>query len=177
MLSLCFCFLVAALPSQALRSPRPGCGTQRLLRCRLHPAGRCPNSSSLFPPLAAVVAVAPKGGASGVPVRFTLGEQSLLYPKTAVPCYRGQQLRDNIPCQAAVNLCSRALSFYVISGFRRPAQCCPTCQWCFAPGLRLPASASLSLASCWPRPQQLLPVSATGGGRRRCPLWESCHRR
>jgi len=36
------------------------------------------------------------------------------------------------------------------------------------PGLRLPASASLSLASCWPLPQQLLPVSATGGGRRRC---------
>ena len=36
------------------------------------------------------------------------------------------------------------------------------------PGLRLPASASLPLASCWPRPQQLLPVSATGGGRRRC---------
>ena len=36
-------------------------------------------------------------------------------------------------------------------------------------GLRLPASASLPLASCWPRPQQLLPVSATGGGRRRCP--------
>ena len=26
-----------------------------------HPAGRCPNSNSLFPPLAAVVAVAPKG--------------------------------------------------------------------------------------------------------------------
>ena len=39
----------------------PGCGSQRLLRCRLHPAGRGPNSSSLFPPLAAVVAVAPKG--------------------------------------------------------------------------------------------------------------------
>ena len=36
----------------------PGCGSQRLLRCRLHPAGRCPNSSSLLPPLAAVVAVA-----------------------------------------------------------------------------------------------------------------------
>ena len=36
------------------------------------------------------------------------------------------------------------------------------------PGLRLPASASLSLASCWPRPQQRLPVSATGGGRRCC---------
>ncbi len=35
-------------------------------------------------------------------------------------------------------------------------------------GLRLPASAALSLASCWPRPQQLLPVSAAGGGRLRC---------
>ena len=38
-----------------------GCGSQRLLRYRSHPAGRCPNSSSLFPPLAAVVAVARKG--------------------------------------------------------------------------------------------------------------------
>ena len=41
------------------------------------------------------------------------------------------------------------------------------------PGLRLPASASLPLASCWPLPQQLLPVSATGGGRRRCTLFAS----
>ena len=38
----------------------PGCGSQRLLRCRSHPAGRGPNSFSLFPPLAAVIAVAPK---------------------------------------------------------------------------------------------------------------------
>ena len=53
-------------------APRPGCGSQRLLRCRLHPAGRCPNSSSLFPPLAAVVAVAPRGGALGRPVNFLL---------------------------------------------------------------------------------------------------------
>ena len=39
----------------------PGCGSQRLLRPLVrasHPAGRGPNSSSLFPPLAAVVAVA-----------------------------------------------------------------------------------------------------------------------
>ena len=48
-------------PLRLLRSHRPGCGSQRLLRCRLHPAGRSPNISSLFPPLAAVVAVAPKG--------------------------------------------------------------------------------------------------------------------
>ena len=50
-----------ALSVIAARCHCPGCGTQRLLRCRLHPAGRGPNSSSLFPPLAAVVAVAPKG--------------------------------------------------------------------------------------------------------------------
>ena len=56
--------------SVSLRSPRPGCGSQRLLRCRSHPAGRGPNSSSLFPPLAAVVAVAPKGRASGETVHF-----------------------------------------------------------------------------------------------------------
>ncbi len=42
----------------------PGCGSQRLLRCRSHPAGRGPNSSSLFPPLAAVVLA--KGG-FGIP--------------------------------------------------------------------------------------------------------------
>ena len=35
-----------------------GCGTQHLFRCRSHLAGRCPNSSSLFPPQAAVTAVA-----------------------------------------------------------------------------------------------------------------------
>ena len=59
----------------------PGCGSQRLLRCRSHPAGRGPNSSSLFPPLAAVVAVAPKGRASGVSVRFCLDAQSPIYQK------------------------------------------------------------------------------------------------
>ena len=53
----------------------------------------------------------PKGGATGVPGRPTRDKQSLLYPKTVVPCYRGQQLRNNVPCQAAVNLCSRALFF------------------------------------------------------------------
>ena len=50
-------------------APHPGCGSQRLLRYRLHPAGRCPNSSSLFPPLAAVVAVAPFGRAGAKRLR------------------------------------------------------------------------------------------------------------
>ena len=42
--------------------PKPGCGSQHLLRPLVrasHPAGRGPNSDSLFPPLAAVVVVAP----------------------------------------------------------------------------------------------------------------------
>ena len=50
----------------------------------------------MFPPLAAVVAVAHRGGASGVSARTTLDEQSFFILKTAVPCYRGQQLRNNI---------------------------------------------------------------------------------
>ena len=57
----------------------------------------------------------------------------------------------------------------------------PSSQAMPLPGLRLPASASLPLASCWPRPQQLLPVSATGGGRRRCSqrerLWQAGRRK
>ena len=56
-------------------------------------------------------ATSPIGRGTGVPVRPTRDEQSLILLKTVVPCYRGQQLRDNIPCQAAVNLCSRALFF------------------------------------------------------------------
>ena len=73
-------------------------------------------------------ATSPIGRGTGVPVRPTRDEQSLSYPETVVPCYRGQQLRDNIPCQAAVDLCSRALSFTLYQGFRRPAQSCPPCQ-------------------------------------------------
>ena len=37
-----------------------------------------------------------------------------------------------------------------------------------APSIRIVPWAAR--ASCWPLPQQLLPVSATGGGRRRCTL-------
>ena len=66
----------AGLPSSVIASQChcPGCGSQRLLRCRLHPAGRGPNSDSLFPPLAAVVAVAPRGRGTGEPGRPTPNE-------------------------------------------------------------------------------------------------------
>ena len=59
--------LCTTSPSALTRCHCPGCGSQRLLRCRSHPAGRGPNSSSLFPPLAAVVAVAPSRGGFGSP--------------------------------------------------------------------------------------------------------------
>ena len=39
---------------------------------------------------------------------------------------------------------------------------------CHCPGCGSKRLLRLSLASCWPLPQQLLPVSAAGGGRRRC---------
>ena len=38
---------------------------------RLRLTGRCPNSDSLFPPLAAVVVVAPSRGASGEEVKLS----------------------------------------------------------------------------------------------------------
>ena len=91
---------------------------------------------------------------------------SLLY---AIPC-KSQAVRGKFT--KTLSLCGRALLFPKSKNFQRPAWACPARQRCFAPGLRLPASASAlgaGLASCWPRPQQLLPVSATGGGRRRCP--------
>ena len=36
----------------------------------------------------------PIGRGTGVPVRPTRDEQSLIFSETVVPCYRGQQLRD-----------------------------------------------------------------------------------
>ena len=61
----------------------PGCGSQRLLRCRSHPAGRGPNSSSLFPPLAAVVAVAPIGRGFGKSGHFLLDARGAIWRKKA----------------------------------------------------------------------------------------------
>ena len=49
----------------ALMIRNPGCGSQRLLLCRSHPAGRGPSLASLFPPQAAVgsaaVRIHPRG--------------------------------------------------------------------------------------------------------------------
>ena len=147
------CYTEENLSVAAAAAPLPGLRHPASAALRLRLAGRGPNSDSLFPPLAAVVAVAPTEGrpwhfvklrlfargsptrgngddrrqrrkqgvavgaaasrmqaaaqqtlgaatrvrsTSGVTVRPTLDEQSFFILKTAVPCYRGQQLRNNI---------------------------------------------------------------------------------
>ncbi len=59
------------MPLPGLRHPASAALCLRL-------AGRGPNSDSLFPPLAAVVAVAPRGGAIGRPGNFELAAESLI---------------------------------------------------------------------------------------------------
>ena len=53
----------------------------------------------------------PIGRGTGVPVRPTRDEESLLYPETVVPCYRDSQQLDKGYCPEAAALCSRALFF------------------------------------------------------------------
>ena len=82
---------------KASRFAKTGCGSQRLLRCRSHPAGRGPNSSSLFPPLAAVVAVAPKGRAIGMTVRSELPAWGPLWRKRAGPAIPDRRCLPGAP--------------------------------------------------------------------------------
>ena len=156
----------------------PGCGSQRLLRCRSHPAGRGPNSSSLFPPLAAVVAVA-SGLTDGSRAVSTKKEDPLseLQLREGV-FFLVSQMTSSISTFTIYSMChSPQKSSFAQKVYRaglategRPVLVQPLSLTPFdKAGLRLPASASLPLASRWPLPQQLLPVSATGGGRRRCP--------
>ena len=88
-LSLCFYISVSILALSVIASQChcPGCGSQRLLRCRSHPAGRGPNSSSLFPPLAAVVAVAPKGRGFGEPGHSELDAGGPIWRKSTGLAY------------------------------------------------------------------------------------------
>ena len=58
--------------------PLPGLRHPAAVALCLRLAGRGPNSDSLFPPLAAVVAVAPRGGAIGRSGNFELAAESLI---------------------------------------------------------------------------------------------------
>ena len=104
---------------------------------------------------------ASSGKLPGLPKALPLGELSPKVTERARPLTKNRRRSDSIA------LPKRQL----IAAWRLPGDglaLSVTADAVPLPGLRLPASASLPLASCWPRPQQLLPVSATGGGRRRC---------
>ena len=62
------------------------------------------------------------------------------------PCYRGQQLLDNAPCQAAVNLGSGALPFSDRVSFARSAWASPARQ-CLSPWERWHRAAMTERAS------------------------------
>ena len=74
---------------------------------------------------------------------------------------------EQYPCQAAVNLCSRALSFYVISGFRCPVESDPAYQWLSLWGQRRrPPPAAETGRSCWGSGQQDASDSVADAGSR-----------
>ena len=98
----------------------------------------------------------------GLPKPLPLGEVSPKVTERASPAGKSRCAAiGRLFVRAMLSLCKSCLSAALPSQSRRKLLA--------KAGLRLPASASLPLASCWPLPQQLLPVSATGGGRRRCP--------
>ena len=82
-----------------------------------------------------------------------------VFPFPSAPC------RKRVVSYLIIAFCCRSFNLSIAAS--------PLRRFRARTGLRLPASASLSLASRWPRPQQLLPVPATGGGRRRCSQRES----
>ena len=103
--------------------------------------------------------------------------------ETVVLRWLGQRQLNKVRCPEAAALCSSARPFAprrAFSGqakvarlangspFGRAGERSETERALRLSGLRLPASASAlgaGLASCWPRPELRLPVSAAGGGR------------
>ena len=71
----------------------------------------------------------PKGRASGVPVRPTRDEQSLIFSGTVVLRCLGQRQLDK--ARLSRNRCPRKQGppFYALSGLRRPVESGPACQW------------------------------------------------
>ena len=71
----------------------------------------------------------PKGGASGVPVRPTRDEQSLIFSGTVVLRCLGQRQLDK--ARLSRNRCPRKQGppFCAISGLRRPVESGSACQW------------------------------------------------
>ena len=92
-----------------------------------------------------------------------------------VPCYRGQQLRNHVPCQAAASLGSRALLFAIQIKFYSSSM-----------GLTdtpvpLPSGATATTAASGGNREELLGPRPAGCERQRSRRWEpqpgQCHRR
>ena len=71
----------------------------------------------------------PKGGASGVPVRPTRDEQSLIFSGTVVLRCLGQQQLDKVRLSRSRCPRKQGPPFCAISGLRRPVESGPACQW------------------------------------------------
>ena len=131
---------------KASRCAKTGCGSQRLLRCRSHPAGRCPNSSSLFPPLAAVVAVALFSRFSNLLLRsrlYALAERKVLRKRNTI----GEAVNRRSP----KNAFSEAASIF---GLRQPLR--------GLKGASSPFLATATTAACGGNREELLGPRSAG---------------
>ena len=70
----------------------------------------------------------PKGGASGVPVRPTRDEQSLIFSETVVLRCLGQRQLDKVRLSRSRCPRKQGPPFCAISGLRRPVESGPACQ-------------------------------------------------
>ena len=116
-----------------------GCGSQRLLRCRSHPAGRCPNSSSLYPPQAAVVAVALFSRFSHLLLRsrlYALAERKVLLKRNTIGGAVNRRSTKNAFSEAASIFVLRQL-LWGLKGASSPFLVDPARRnrWCFSGSL------------------------------------------
>ena len=163
--------------SVSLRSPRPGCGSQRLLRCRSHPAGRGPNSSSLFPPLAAVVAVALFSRFSNLLLRsrlYALAERKVLLKRNTIGGAVNRRSPKNAFSEAASIFGLRQL-LWGLKGASSPFLVDPARRnrWCFS-GSLLARKRELSsvtgtapASACYPPQNPAASASASSTPARR----------
>ena len=109
----------------------------------------------------------PKGGASGVPVRPTRDEQSLIFSGTVVLRCLGQQQLNKVRLSRSRCPRKQGPPFYALSGLRRPVESGPACQWLPLWGQRRrPPPVAETGRSCWGRGQQDASDSEADAGSR-----------
>ena len=107
----------------------------------------------------------PKGGASGVPVRPTRDEQSLIFSGTVVLRCLGQQQLNKVRLSRSRCPRKQGPPFYALSGLRRPVESGPACQW-----LPLWGATATTAASGGNR-EELLGQRPAGCKRQRSRRW------